>query len=256
MRSEILNKLQKIEAKHQIKIIYAVESGSRGWGFASQDSDYDVRFLYLHPVEWYLSIETKPDLIEEPINNLLDISGWDLKKALLLFRKSNPPLLEWLHSPIIYAEAYSTAKQLRTLETAYFAPVPTVYHYLHIAKNKIAEIQLTEHVKLKKYFYILRPLLACKWIIKYQTMPPMEFEHLLNAADLNLELITEIQQLLAKKIAGQEVDLEPKNDLLADFFNSEIESYQNYLKINHQTKTPDYQALNQLFQATLKEVWK
>ncbi len=256
MHTEILAKLQEIENKNQIKILYAIESGSRGWGFASQDSDYDVRFLYLHPVEWYLSIETKPDCLEEPINKLLDINGWDLKKALLLFKKSNPPLLEWLHSPIVYRDNYSIATQLRALEAAYFAPVPTLYHYLHIAKNKVIEIQATEQVKLKKYFYILRPLLACNWTMKYQTMPPMEFAKLLEAAELSSDLQTKIQALLVKKIASQESDCEAKSALLLDFFNTEIERAQNYLTENHKTKTPDYQALNQLFQTTLQAVWK
>lgn len=110
MHSEIMNKLESIEQEHGIKILYAVESGSRGWGFASQDSDYDVRFLYIHPTDWYLSIEERKDHIEYPINDLLDINGWDIKKAFLLFKKSNPPLLEWLSSPIVYADRYPVPK--------------------------------------------------------------------------------------------------------------------------------------------------
>jgi uncharacterized protein len=103
---EIQACLSDIEKTHQVKIIYSCESGSRAWGFPSADSDYDVRFLYLHPVDWYLSIEDKRDVIEVPIKNKLDITGWDLRKALQLFRKSNPPLLEWLGSPIVYWERY------------------------------------------------------------------------------------------------------------------------------------------------------
>ena len=109
MKSRILSHLREIETTENVRIVYACESGSRAWGFPSADSDYDVRFLYVHPLEWYLSVDVKRDVIERPLQGGLDISGWDLKKALQLFRKSNPPLLEWLGSPIVYLEQYSTA---------------------------------------------------------------------------------------------------------------------------------------------------
>ena len=91
----VLQQLHEIEVKHGVRVLYACESGSRAWGFASADSDYDVRFIYSHPQEWYLSIdlEHEPDVIEVPIDGELDISGWDLRKALKLFRKSNPALI-------------------------------------------------------------------------------------------------------------------------------------------------------------------
>ncbi len=82
--------LAEIEAQENVRIVYACESGSRAWGFPSSDSDYDVRFIYLHPLEWYLSIEKRRDVIERPITGVLDVNGWDLRKALQLFRKSNP----------------------------------------------------------------------------------------------------------------------------------------------------------------------
>ena len=106
MEQLIHSRLIEIEAKNAIKIVYACESGSRAWGFPSANSDYDVRFIYIRPVDWYLSIYEKRDVIEYPIDEQLDISGWDLKKALQLLRKTNPPLLEWLGSPIVYLEEY------------------------------------------------------------------------------------------------------------------------------------------------------
>ena len=78
MKNPIINRLQELEAENNVKILYACESGSRAWGFPSATSDYDVRFIYLRPVEWYLSIEQKRDVIEYPVENDLDISGWDL----------------------------------------------------------------------------------------------------------------------------------------------------------------------------------
>ena len=94
MQALILEKLDAIEAEHGVQILYACESGSRGWGIASQDSDYDVRFIYCHRRDWYLAVGEPRDVIELPINDVLDINGWDLRKALQLMRKSNPTLLE------------------------------------------------------------------------------------------------------------------------------------------------------------------
>src|ERR1051325_12100355 len=102
MRDVIQRKIAQIGQEEQVQVLYACESGSRAWGFASTDSDYDVRFVYCHPSNWYLSILDRPDVIERPIENDVDLSGWDVRKALQLFRKSNPPLLEWLDSPILY----------------------------------------------------------------------------------------------------------------------------------------------------------
>src|SRR5947209_3872560 len=115
MKDKIIAKLYEIEKEQSVKILYAVESGSRAWGFASKDSDYDIRFIYVHPIDWYISIEEKRDVIEYPVKDLLDFSGWDIRKALQLYKKSNPPLYEWLVSPIVYLEHGNFAQQLRDL---------------------------------------------------------------------------------------------------------------------------------------------
>jgi len=137
MNQRIVEELHQIEAAHGIKVLYACESGSRAWGFPSADSDYDVRFLYLHPREHYLSIdiEHRRDVIERPISEMLDINGWDLRKALQLLRKSNPPLLEWLQSPIIYLDRFEVAAALRRMLTTYHSPIACAYHYLSMARN-------------------------------------------------------------------------------------------------------------------------
>ena len=137
MKELIHSHLNEIETGEKIRIFYACESGSRAWGFPSADSDYDVRFLYLRPVDWYLSIDEKRDVIECPINAGLDINGWDLKKALLLLRKSNPPLLEWLGSPIVYLERYGIATKMREFAQAYYSPSACLYHYLHMARGNL-----------------------------------------------------------------------------------------------------------------------
>ena len=130
----IISRLREIEGENTVKILYACESGSRAWGFPSSDSDYDVRFVYIRSVESYLSVQKSRDVIEYPEIGKLDISGWDLQKALLLLRKSNPPLLEWLGSPIVYLEGYSIAAQMRELAAQYYSATASVYHYLHMAR--------------------------------------------------------------------------------------------------------------------------
>ena len=125
MQDLILSELNRIEQDYHVQILFACESGSRAWGFPSSDSDYDVRFVYIRPTDWYLAIdvERKRDVIELPIDDSLDISGWDLRKALQLYYKSNPPLLEWLGSPIIYQEKYTVAQQLRNLAPEFYNPI-------------------------------------------------------------------------------------------------------------------------------------
>ena len=93
-----------IEREQDTRLLFAVESGSRAWGFASPDSDYDVRFVYKRGMREYVRMREQRDVIELPIIGDLDINGWDIVKALTQFRKSNPSLLEWLHSPIVYRE--------------------------------------------------------------------------------------------------------------------------------------------------------
>lgn len=151
MKDTIRSRLDAIQASENVCIVYACESGSRAWGFPSADSDYDVRFLYVRPAEWYLSIDEKRDVIERPFEGGLDINGWDLKKALRLFRKSNPPLLEWLGSPIVYLEKYPVAARMRELARVSYSPSACQYHYLHMARGNFREYLRGEIVWVKKY---------------------------------------------------------------------------------------------------------
>jgi uncharacterized protein len=208
MNEEILRRLGEIEREENVRIFYACESGSRAWGFPSADSDYDVRFIYVHPRDWYLSIdvEEKRDVIERPINDLLDISGWDLRKALKLPRKSNPPLLEWLSSPIIYKETPGLTDKLRAAVAEFYSPISSFHHYLHMAQGNYREYLKGDIVWIKKYFYVLRPLLAIRWIETEPRPVPMEFQTLVDRCLDSTELKQTIAGLLEKKKAGQELD--------------------------------------------------
>ena len=256
MTEQIKKELLKLEHQHAIKILYAVESGSRAWGFASTDSDWDVRYIYIHHLDWYLSIDDKKDSQEEILPNDIDLAGWELKKALRLFRKSNPSILEWLRSPIVYLQQFSTASQLQELAKEYFNPKSCLHHYLHMAEGNFREYLQKEIVRVKKYFYMLRPILACDWIRQTNTMAPMEFQKLVDSQITDQLVKTEIQNLLIRKIAGDELYEEPKNQILNDFLEQKIEFYNDYVKTIQQPNQPDSARLNELFKYTINEVWK
>ena len=180
MDNIINEQLSALEQTENIKILMAVESGSRAWGFSSAESDYDVRFIYIRPKEFYLRLDQTRDVIEKPISDQLDIIGWDLKKALTLLHGSNPSLYEWFASPIVYRESRFRADYQSLLETC-FLPKTCVNHYLNAAIRHQTTYLSEPTVRVKKYFHTLRPLLACLWIIERGTPPPIPFTELADA---------------------------------------------------------------------------
>ncbi|PJN89747.1 nucleotidyltransferase domain-containing protein [Bacillus sp. mrc49] len=256
MKEKIIEELKGIEAAYDVKILYACESGSRAWEFPSKDSDYDVRFIYIHKQDWYLSIDKKRDVIELPINDELDINGWELTKALRLFRKSNPPLHEWLNSGIVYHQAYSIAGKLKEMSDKVYVPAAALYHYLNMAKGNYRNYLQNEQVKIKKYFYVLRPVMACLWIEKYNTIPPMAFPALLEGIIPGGPLKMEIQTLLTRKINGEELDLEPRIAVIHDFLEKEMAHLTNYAKTLDMKPGDPTEYLDQLFRDALDEAWK
>lgn len=254
MEELIKRELVTLESKHNIRILYACESGSRAWGFESSDSDYDVRFIYVRPLDRYLSLESARDVIETQPAELLDFAGWDIRKALILFRKSNPPLFEWLRSPVIYCDKFDLAERLRELTSEYFSPKTCLYHYLNMAEGNYRSYLQDDPVRVKKYFYVLRPLFACRWIEANNTMPPTEFSKLFAVID-DTKVLHEIRNLMSRKIDGLESDLEPKITVLNEFIEQQIGYYQNFIK-NIEKKHSDMARLDQLFMMILNEVWK
>jgi len=165
----VIEHLVKIEQEHDVVILQAIESGSRAWGFPSPDSDYDVRFIYAHPKDWYLQLIEEQDVIELPINDELDIAGWDLRKALNLANKGNAVVQEWMISPIVYQQSGSYAGMSKLIENA-FNPIATYHHYRSMAKKAYADIEQSEQKKLKRFFYFARATLSAQWIVEKQTM--------------------------------------------------------------------------------------
>jgi len=255
IKATIQEKLLEIERQENVCIFYACESGSRAWGFPSADSDYDVRFLYVHPRDWYLSIENNRDVIERPLVENIDLSGWEIRKALRLFRKSNPPLLEWLRSPIVYQQKFSVADKLRNLMPAFYSPRNCFHHYLHMAEGNFREYLRGETVRVKKYFYVLRPLLGCRWIEAGLGPVPMEFGALVEKVTSSDILKQEIFSLLKRKQSGQELDFEPRIPAISDFIESEIDRLKQ--QAEQQPLLPSQNdKLDELFREALIEVWK
>lgn len=200
MKEKIIKYLDEIEKEKDIKILLACETGSRAWGFPSTDSDYDVRILYVHKRDWYLSLSEKKDSIDLMFeNNDIDISGWDLRKSLRLLQKSNPPLLERIQSPILYKFDASFLIEMNELAKAHYSKIATIHHYLSMSKKIIEELREKNDYKLKKFFYALRSATACKWIIEKDEIPPIEFQKMVDGLNIEKSLLSRISQLIELK---------------------------------------------------------
>jgi predicted nucleotidyltransferase len=201
MNLAIQNRLKQIAEQHNIKILFACESGSRGWEFPSPDSDYDVRFIYARPYETYLSVTDHEDQLKFPINDELDIYGWDIRKVLQLVRRSNTTPFEWLQSPIVYMEEPGFRDELRTLCQDYFSPRANIHHYLGIAKGALDTTD-GDVISIKKLFYVLRPLLSAKWCLEENTISPMRIGPLMKL--LPYDLHTTVSELIDQKSTAPE----------------------------------------------------
>lgn len=213
-------------------------------GFASPDSDYDVRFIYVRPQKDYLHLDGIRDVIELPINDELDIDGWDLQKALQLLYRSNPNLFEWFPSPIIYIET-KFAERIKNIMREYFSVKKSLHRYVSMAENDYRQYLKQDMVRAKKYFYVLRPILACCWIIDNGTPPPMLFSEL-STVELPEYLKPEIERLLDFKMNSPEVKEIPKIDILNDFLDETLGDIK--LKINeYKNSVNSWEKLNSLF---------
>jgi predicted nucleotidyltransferase len=223
VRDEILTRLCAAEEEHGIRVLYACESGSRAWGFASPDSDFDVRFIYAHEAEWYLSfdVERRRDVIEYPIVDDIDCGGWDIRKALHLLTRTNGAFLEWLNSPIKYLERGSTAAALRELAPRCVNSTALCYHYSHMARRNAREYLFKDKVRLKKYFYVLRPLLAIMHIEQGLGIPPVRFQDLVRLVAPS-RIRPAISALLELKAQTSELGLGDPVPEISEFIEAEL----------------------------------
>ena len=249
MRELINQKLMEIEQSENIAILHAVESGSRAWGFPSPDSDYDVRFIYIRKPEFYFKLEKTRDVIELPINDMLDINGWDLNKTLRLLHGSNPTLFEWMSSPVVYRQT-DFIDHLRPIMDNYFSCKSGLYHYLSMAEGNYRDYLKGEMVRAKKYFYVLRPLLACKWILRTHTKPPMLFRELMDA-ELDESLKPAVERLLDLKMNAPEIKEITRVDEINAYLDRTIEELKVEIAAFPAEHKADWAPLNKLFLQTL-----
>lgn len=244
INSVISEKLSEIERTESVRILHCVESGSRAWGFASPDSDYDVRFIYARSPEFYLKLEKTSDVIEWQLDDVLDINGWDIQKALRLLFKSNMALFEWDSSAIVYKttpEWLSVSKIMGD----YFIVKLGLYHYLNMAARNFKEYLTADEVKLKKYFYALRPILACRWIVKHETPPPILFSELVES-ELDENMRPVVSRLTELKKQTPEIGTGRRIDALNDYIESSIEEMRG-LTENRESRRNSWEELDRLF---------
>ncbi len=255
IETEIQRRIDAAEEEHNVKVLYAVESGSRAWGFASPNSDYDVRFIYAHPKDWYVAVdlEEKRDVIEYPIIDEIDISGWDVRKGLRLFKKSNPSFVEWLHSSIVYRDDGIFADVAREMLSSSYSVDKGIYHYRSMAKTNYRGYLRKPMVPLKKYFYVLRPLLSILWMEKEGTPAPIEFDKLRVMVESGSELDTAITELIERKKQALEKEIAPAVPAINRFIISELDRLENY-QGTKLAKNFDMDSLNQLFHRVITGV--
>lgn len=253
IRQEILRRLSFAEKEHGVRVLLAIESGSRAWGFASPDSDYDVRFIYAHDADWYLRVdlEEQRDVIEYDIVDDIDLNGWDVRKALRLFWKANPALVEWIQSPITYGKSGQFLESVVSVLPALYDPLKGVHHYRSMATSNYRSYLLGEQVRLKKYLYVMRPLLAARWIRETDGPPPIELERLMPMLDGHPEVEDALRDIVRQKMNAPELGEAPRVEVLNRFIESELESPVPDLR--RRAGEDAHETLNLLFRAILAE---
>jgi predicted nucleotidyltransferase len=208
MENRIYEYLEKLEREKDIEILLACETGSRAWGFPSPDSDYDVRIIYRHKTDWYLSLSEHKDSVDLMYDdNLIDITGWDIRKALRLLYKSNASLIERIQSPIIYKEKEGFIKDIQEVASVLYSRKATIFHYLGLCKRSLSEIDINNEYKLKKLFYALRSAVACMWIVENEIMPPIVFTDTLEGITIDSDIKKRIYELIDIKLGKDETYL-------------------------------------------------
>jgi len=255
IRQGILNKLKETEINYGVKIILAIESGSRGWGFAAKDADYDCRFLCVHSKDWYLSIFDKKDFIEYAVDEVFDIRGIDIKKTLQYIVKPDASIYEWLSSNEIYICNDNIVDRLKTLAIEFFNPISISWHYMGLARKMIDAINETDTAKIKKYFYILRPIANLEYISQYKKMPPMEYDRTFKEIHVSALIREAVAELKALKLKSTEHHKIPQHKLLLDYFNTEMERFTKLLKKMEHQKNRDYEQVNAVFKDIIERAW-
>ncbi len=243
----IKHRLKQIEMEYKIEILYACETGSRAWGFPSPDSDYDIRFIYRYERDWYLKLNMPKDTIEV-MDGDFDVTGWDLRKCLTLLKKSNIPLIERFQSPIQYYADENFQTDFLQLIHGHYSPTAAFFHHYSLANKFWEAMKDQNEVKLKSYFYLVRSLLSCNWIVKDQTVLPMHIEGLMKYISESHK--QKLRTLIALKATVGEKYYHSKEEGMQNFITDlfqYVEGAKNGLPVNDQ----DYSLLNNFFLKTI-----
>jgi uncharacterized protein len=255
MREHICAQLSQLQSEHAVRVLFAAESGSRAWGFASPNSDYDVRFLYVPQPNWYYHVSPKRDVIECMLPHDIDLSGWELRKALRLFKRYNGALYEWLGSPIQYVELGATASHLRTLMATMFKPAAALHHYGSMAQAALLEMPETGPVSSKKLCYLLRALFACRHVLQERAQPPTEFAKLREQHTRDHAEGDWIDALLQAKALAPEKALTEINSQQRQAFGAEIaQALAARSQVGGAKKTP-HDALDKILLEAIETAW-
>lgn len=178
---EIVRRLQSMAKARDIEILFACIAGSHAYGTQTEASDVDVRFIYRHPLPWYLTIERKDDFIEYTEGTTdevkYDFVGWEIRKTLGLLRKSNPQLFEWFNSPTILINKID---DIALSAPCYWNQYAACQHYLQFARNTYFDAIEEGDVKNKALVNAVRLILACDFIMRHDEIPPVQLELLVD----------------------------------------------------------------------------
>lgn len=248
MRRTVIAQLRALERKHDIRILYACESGSRGWGFASRDSDYDVRFVYVHRLSWYLQVRreaaSREDVIIQPVSGELDINGWELNKALSLFKRGNSTYVEWLDSPVNYRKDPAFTPRMRKLIRQLHQPRHAFYHYLRMAEKNFKVFAESSRPTAKQFLYALRPVLSVRWVELGLGPVPMRFEVICEKIVQSRTMLSAVERLLEAKRQADEKDPGTPAPMLVTYVRDELARLKNGNFEDH--TRPDFAPLDQL----------
>lgn len=249
MRTLVPQRLRALEREQGIRVLFAVEAGSRARGIASGDSDFDVRFLYIRPREDYLRLEGIRDVVEQPVDDIWDLAGWDLSKTLRLLHSGNPQIWEWLHSPIVYWD-WDFRERFLPLMEQYFSRRTMAAYYLNVARSHLKRVQ-GDQVKLKLYLYDVQYLMGAEYVLDHGAFPPMDFREL--TAPLPEPFHGEIAQLLRQKLDHPDQPLTHRHPALEEYFEQALQRLEARLQQLPREISPGWDALNRFFLAQLEE---
>lgn len=218
MERQIKKICKEIEKEYDIKILFAIENGSRAWRMESIDSDFDVRFVYYRKKEEYLKIDKPTDVITRAFDkdlkpcktegSMIDITGFDIYKYIRLLADSNPTTIEWITTDMIYYGKQN--KIFKRFATNNFNPERLFYHYKSMCKNNyIKYIKSKNNITYKRYLYSFRGLLNSLWVLKKNSIPPISFKEtiLSSSSYIDKKIVDQLNKIITLKQLGNEKEI-------------------------------------------------